>query len=89
MGANVAGADFSEATLVRISLSTANAAGVNFSGSLLTGADFREADIAEANFSRAYLTDANFTGALSAPSFEPALLCKTVMPDGAVEAPSC
>jgi len=49
----------------------------------------READIADANFSRAYLTDANFTGALNAPPFESALLCKTVMPDGVVEAPSC
>jgi uncharacterized protein YjbI with pentapeptide repeats len=56
---------------------------------LLTGADFREADIAEAQFGRAYLTDANFAGALNAPSFELALLCKTVLPDGKVAAPSC
>jgi uncharacterized protein YjbI with pentapeptide repeats len=74
---------------VRISLSSSKAQGANFSGALLTGADFREADIAEAQFGRAYLTDANFAGALNAPSFELALLCKTVLPDGKVAAPSC
>ena len=89
VGASLAGANLVGSTLVRANFSQANLEKADFTRALLSGAILKLARIESTVFNAAFLTDANFAGAMGSTDISQGHLCKTVLPDAKIGAPSC